>query len=85
MRARKRSYLLRKIKPRREANEIEVKRKYVSIDDVAREYLPISKKKIRSFVKRYMPVKFIGGRMYVERELLERLLSDTERESFPLD
>ena len=52
---------------------------------MAKEYLPISKKKIRSFVKKYMPVKFIGGRMYVERSLLEQLLSDTDREYFPLD
>ena len=32
-----------------------------------------------------MPVKFIGGRMYVERALLEDLLADVEREFFPLD
>ena len=60
-------------------------RKYISIDDIAKEYLPISKKKIRSFVKKYVPIKIIGGRIYVERILLEQLLSNTERERFPLD
>jgi len=38
----------------------------------------VSKKKIRSLVKKYLQVKFIGGRMYVEREALERLLSDPD-------
>ena len=61
------------------------KRKYVSINEINKEYLPVSKKRIRTFVKKYMPVKLIGGRMFVERDLLERLLSDTERECFPLD
>ena len=50
-----------------------------------KQYLPISKKKLRAFVKKYMPVKFIGGRMYVERELLEDILSDRDREQFPLN
>ena len=50
-----------------------------------KQYLPISKKKLRAFVKKYMPVKFIGGRMYVERALLERILSDQDREQFPLN
>ena len=65
--------------------EIETIRKYISISDIQKEYLPISKKKIRSFAKKYMPVKFIGRRMYVERALLESLLGDVEREFFPLD
>ena len=47
--------------------------------------MPISKKKIRSFVKKYIPIKLIGGRMYVDRILLEQLLSDADRECFPLD
>jgi hypothetical protein len=65
--------------------EIEKQRKYISIDEIAKEYLPISKKKIRVFAKKYMPVKYIGGRMYVERALLEQLLADTDREFFPLN
>ena len=59
-------------------------RKYLSIDDIQKEYLPISKKKIRCFVKKYLPIKLIGGRIYVERQLLEQLLSDPERENLPL-
>ena len=57
-------------------------RKYVSIDDIQREYLPVSKKKIRSLVKQYLPVKTIGGRMFVQRETLEHLLSD--KDTLPL-
>ena len=64
---------------------MELKRKYISIDDIAKEYLPISKKKIRAFVWKYVPVKLIGGRMYVEREALEGLLSNADRDCFPLD
>ena len=59
-------------------------RKYLNIDDIQKEYLPISKKKIRCFVKKYLPAKLIGGRIYVERQLLEQLLSDPERENLPL-
>ena len=56
----------------------------MSIDDIQKEYLPVSKKKIRIFVKKYLPVKLIGRRIYVERASLERLLADPEREYLPL-
>lgn len=59
-------------------------RKYLTIADIQKQYLPISKKKIREFVKKYLNIKIIGGRIYVERELLEDLLKDTEHEQFPL-
>ena len=48
----------------------------MNIDDIQCEYLPICKKKIRSLVKNNVPFKIIGGRMYVERFLLEKYLSD---------
>ena len=56
----------------------------MSIDDIQKEYLPVSKKKIRAFVKKYLNIKLIGGRIYVEREALENILGDPEREIFPL-
>ena len=56
----------------------------MSIDDIQKEYLPVSKKKIRAFVKKYLNIKLIGGRIYVEREALEDILGDPEREIFPL-
>lgn len=56
----------------------------MSIDDIQKEYLPVSKKRIRIFVKKYLPVKLIGGRIYVERAGLERLLADPDREKLPL-
>ena len=62
----------------------EIVRKYLSIDDIQKEYLPVSKKKIRSFAKQYLNAKMIGGRLYVERESLERLLADPQRNSLPL-
>ena len=64
---------------------IPVKRKYVNIDDIQREYLPVSKKRIRSLVKKYLNSKVIGGRIYADREELERLLADPDREYLPLD
>ena len=59
-------------------------RKYLSIDDIQKEYLPASKKKIRSFAKLYLNSKMIGGRLFVERESLEKLLTDPDRDSLPL-
>ena len=44
----------------------------------------MSKKKIRCFVKKYLPVKLIGGRIFTEREALEALLKNPDRELFPL-
>lgn len=53
-------------------------RKYITIDEIQREYLPMSKKKIRILVKRYLPAKMLGNRIFVERQKLEELLSSTE-------
>ena len=66
------------------SNKVTVTRKYLSIVDIQKEYLPISKMKIREFVKKYLNIKVIGGRIYVERDLLESLLSNTEHERFSL-
>ena len=35
----------------------------------------MSKKKLRAFAKKYLNVKIIGNRMFVEREQLEKVLS----------
>ena len=32
-------------------------RLFLSIEDIQKEYLPVSKKKIRSLVKEYLPIK----------------------------
>ena len=61
-----------------------IQRKYININDIQAEYLPISKKKIRFFVKKYLQVKTIGGRLFVERETLEKLLADGENQKFAL-
>ena len=58
---------------------------WVDISSVVREYLPISKRKARKFVDLYLSPKRVGNRIYVEREQLEKLLSDPDRERFPLD
>jgi hypothetical protein len=58
---------------------------WVDISSIVREYLPVSKRKARKFVDLYLTTKRVGNRIYVEREQLERLLADPDRESFPLD
>lgn len=59
--------------------------KWMDISSVVREYLPVSKRKARKFVDLYLTPKRVGNRIYVERQQLERLLTDPDRESFPLD
>ena len=64
---------------------MQVKRKYLNIDEIQKEYLPVSKKRIRCLGKKYLNSKVIGGRIYTDREELERLLADPDREYLPLD
>lgn len=61
------------------------KSKLVGITEITKLYLPLSKKRARRFVKTYLDPKIIGNRIYVERAKLEALLSDPDRERFPLD
>ncbi len=60
-------------------------RKYLTVSDIQREYLPISKKKIRELVKEHLYVKMIGNRIYVERAALEALLSNGKSQRTSLD
>ena len=60
-------------------------RKYLAISDIQREYLPISKKKIRELVKEHLYVKKIGNRIYVERVALEALLTSGKSQRCSLD
>ena len=57
----------------------------VDISEITANYLPVSKRKARKFVSLYLDPKRIGNRIYVEREKLETLLSDTDRDEFPLN
>lgn len=57
----------------------------VGITEITQHYLPVSKRKARKFVSLYLDPKRIGNRIYVDREQLERLLSDPNREKFPLN
>ena len=50
----------------------------MNVDDIQKQYLPISKKKIRTLIKTHLSVKLIGGRMFVEREELEKFLRNRE-------
>lgn len=61
-----------------------IERKYLTIEEVQNLYLPISKKRIRAFVKQYLNVKIIGGRIYVEKKQLDELLSSPDRDYFPI-
>ena len=56
----------------------------VDISEITECYLPVSKRKARKFVLMYLEPKWIGNRMYVEREKLEQLLYDSSKVQFPL-
>ncbi len=64
---------------------IENNSKLVGISEITEHYLPISKRKARRFVMLYLDPKRIGNRIFVERDKLEALLSDPNRERFPLN
>ena len=57
----------------------------VGISEITEHYLPISKRKARKFVSLYLEPKRIGNRIFVERDKLETLLRNPERELFPLN
>ena len=58
---------------------------WVDISEITRSYLPISRRKARKFVALYLTPKRVGNRIYVKRSQLEKLLSDPDRELFPLE
>ena len=58
--------------------------KLVGITEITNQYLPLSKKRARRFVMLYLDPKYIGNRIFVERDKLEALLNDPDRERFPL-
>lgn len=64
---------------------MEQNRTMVDISEITKRYLPVSRRKARKFVSLYLEPKRIGNRIYVDREQLERLLSDPNREKFPLN
>ena len=64
--------------------EKNINRKYITVNEVQKEYLPVSKKRIRTFVKKYLNVKMIGNRIFIDRESLEALLDSPDRCNFPL-
>ena len=57
----------------------------VDIGEIVTCYLPVSRKKARKFVALYLDPKKIGNRIYVERAKLEELLTDPNRDEFPLE
>lgn len=56
----------------------------VGITEITEHYLPLSKKRARRFVLLYLDPIRIGNRIFVEREKLEKLLSGSGNQSFPL-
>ena len=57
----------------------------VGITEIIERYLPVSRRFARRFVCTYLDYKLIGNRIFVERAALEKLLSDPDREKFPLN
>ena len=61
-----------------------LKRQYLTISDIQNEYLPISKKKIRILVKKYLPTRMLGNRIFMERQKLEELLASEDGQKLEL-
>lgn len=57
----------------------------VGITEITERYLPVSKRKARKFATLYCKIKRVGNRIYVDRAELEALLSNPDREDFPLN
>ena len=60
------------------------KRQYLTISEIQDEYLPISKKKIRILVKKYLPARMLGNRIFVDRTKLEELLASEDGQRLDL-
>lgn len=60
------------------------KKKYIDINEMIRDYLPMSRKKARKFVLSYLNTKRIGNKIYVDREELEQILANPDIEKYPL-
>ena len=58
---------------------------FIDINEITQHYLPVSKRKARKFVSLYLEPKRIGNRIFVDREKLEALLHDSNKDNFPLD
>lgn len=58
---------------------------WVGISEIQEKYLPLSKRRVRKFIALYLEPKRFGHRIFVERAKLEALLSDPDRERFPLN
>lgn len=56
----------------------------VGIAEITERYLPLSRRRARRFVSIYLEPVRIGNRIFVEREKLEKLLSGSGNQSFPL-
>ena len=61
------------------------RRQYVTIAEIQEEYLPISKKKIRILVKKYLPTRMLGNRIFVDRQKLEELLASEDGRKLELN
>lgn len=57
----------------------ELKRAYLNVDDIAKDYLPMSKKKIREFIVKNLRYTKIGGRIYVSRQEFETWFNSNSR------
>ena len=51
--------------------------RYVNIDTIQKEYLPLSKKAIRKLVHKNLKVYKVGGRIYVNALDLENFIEST--------
>ena len=63
----------------------QTKSAWVDISELSTAYFPMSRRKARKFAYTYLTPVRVGNRIYVERQQLESLLNDPNRENFPLN
>lgn len=57
----------------------------VDITELTRDYVPMSRKSARRFIRLYLKRIKIGNRIYVHRAELEALLKDPDMTDLPLE
>ena len=58
----------------------QVKPLMIDVETVQREYLPLSKKKIRNIATTYLRIIRCGNKLLIDRMELEKFIKDPERD-----
>lgn len=63
-------------------NNLNSKRKCMTVKDIQREYLDIDSRKLRAFLNSYCSYRKIGRTYYYQRSEIEALLCSTDDSSY---